>query len=69
MPLSKMPPKEEVIDERAALIEMYKAGFLDGYKKHNPLKNKEDWKTLNRFYKLAFMRRFEKKLNKTLKKK
>ena len=26
--------KEKVIDEREALIEMYKAGFLDGYKKN-----------------------------------
>ena len=61
--------KEKVIDDRAALIEMYKAGFLDGYKKHNKLKTKKDWKTLNKFYKLAFLKRFEKQINKVLKKK
>ena len=69
MPLSKMLSKKDVIDQGAALIEMYKAGFLDGYKKHNPLKNKEDWKTLNKFYKLAFDKRFGKKITKELKKK
>ena len=48
---------------------MYKAGFLDAYKIKNKLKNKEDWNLLNRFYKLAFAKRFEKKLNEILKKK
>ena len=60
--------KKEVLDDREALIEMYKAGFLDGYKIHNKLKNKENWKTLNMFYKLAFFKRFEKKITKQLKK-
>ena len=59
--------KEEVLDERAALIEMYKAGFLDGYKIHNKLKKKEDWLLLNKFYKLAFLKRFGKKITKALK--
>ena len=59
--------KKEVIDERSALLEMYKAGFLDGYSKHNRLKSKEDWSLLNKFYKLAFVKRFEKKINKILK--
>ena len=61
--------KQEILDEREALIEMYKAGFLDGYKIHNKLKNKEEWETLNKFYKLAFVKRFGKKITKILKKK
>lgn len=60
--------KDKIVDEAEALIEMYKAGFLDGYKQYNKLKTKEDWKTLNKFYKLAFMKRFEKKITKSLKK-
>ena len=67
--LSIKNKKSEVINEREALIEMYKAGFLDGYSKHNKIKTKDEWKTLNRFYKLAFIKRFEKKINKVLKKK
>lgn len=59
--------KAEVLDERAALIEMYKAGFLDGYKIHNKLKKKEDWLLLNKFYKLAFLKRFGKKITKAIK--
>jgi hypothetical protein len=61
--------EQQILDESAGLIEMYKAGFLDGYKKHNKLKNKKDWEILNKFYKLAFIKRFEKKINKELKKK
>jgi len=61
--------KKEIIDERKALIEMYKAGFLDGYKVKNKLRKKEDWLLLNKFYKLAFVKRFGKKINKVLKKK
>ena len=61
--------KEEVLDYSAALLEMYKAGFLDAYKKHNKLKTKKEWETLNKFYKLAFFKRFGKKINKELKKK
>lgn len=60
--------KEEIIEEREALIEMYKAGFLDGYKVYKKLKKKEDWNLLNKFYKLSFIKRFEKKINKVLKK-
>jgi len=41
MPLSKMVKKSKVIEERVALLEMYKAGFLDGYKVKNKLKKKE----------------------------
>ncbi len=61
--------KQQILDEREALIEMYKAGFLDGYKVHNKLKTKEEWETLNKFYKLAFVKRFGKKITKILKKK
>ena len=60
--------KQEVIDESKSLLEMYKAGFLDGYKIKNKLR-KQDWITLNRFYKLAFVKRFGKQINKELKKK
>lgn len=64
-----MVNKKEVIEMRESLIEMYKAGFLDGYGIHNKLKTKADWETLNKFYKLAFMKRFDKKITKALKKK
>lgn len=62
-----MTKKQEVIDEREALIEMYKAGFLDGYKQHNKLKKNADWDLLNKFYKLSFAKRFGKKIDKILK--
>ena len=60
--------KKEIVDEGLALIEMYKAGFLDGYKNKNKLKKKKDWELLNKFYKLAFSKRFSKKIDKILKK-
>lgn len=60
--------KEKALQDREALIEMYKAGFLDGYKKHNKLKTKEDWKKLNDYYRKAFIKRFGKKITKELKK-
>jgi len=64
-----MAKKQEVIDTGAALLEMYKAGFLDGYKIKNKLKKEKEWMLLNRSYKLAFVKRFGKKINKVLKKK
>lgn len=65
-----MKPKEkDLILEREALLEMYKAGFLDAFKIHNKLKKKSDWEVLNNFYKLAFVKRFEKGINKIFKKK
>lgn len=63
-----MDEKAQILDDRSALIEMYKAGFLDAYKIHNKLKKKEDWIVMNKFYKLAFLKRFEKKITKALKK-
>jgi len=63
-----MNNKDKVIDERAALLEMYKAGFLDAYKIFNPLKSKEEWGLMNKQYKISFLKRFEKKINKILKK-
>jgi hypothetical protein len=60
--------KQEVIDESLGLIEMYKAGFLDGFKIRGKLRSKKDWDFMNKFYKLAFVKRFEKKINKVLKK-
>lgn len=59
--------KKEAIDSANALIEMYKAGFMDGYKPRP--RTKKDFVTLNKFYKKAFIKRFEMKLNKELKKK
>lgn len=57
----------EVIEMREALIEMYKAGFLDAWKKFNKLKKSEDWVLMNKFYKLAFDKRFGKAITKILK--
>ena len=68
MLLSKMTKKQEAINESSALVEMYKAGFLDAYKIKNKLKKKEDWNLLNKFYKLAFDKRFGKQITKILKK-
>lgn len=62
-----MENKSEIINQREALIEMYKAGFLDGYSTHSKPKTDEDWLELNKNYKLCFMERFEKKINKALK--
>lgn len=59
--------KKETLEESKALIEMYKAGFLDAYRPKP--KTDKDFKLLNKLYKLAFMKRFEKKINKALKKK
>lgn len=61
-----MEDKKQVLDERAGLIEMYKAGFLDAYKLHNKLKTKKEWMELNKFYKLSFIKRFEKRIKKHL---
>lgn len=63
-----MVDKKAIVDEGKALIEMYKAGFLDGFKIHNRVRTKEEWVTLNKFYKLNFLKRFEKKIKKALKK-
>lgn len=57
------------VDEGAALIEMYKAGFLDGYKLKTKVRSKKDYLILNKAYKFAFAKRFEKKINKILDKK
>lgn len=60
--------EDQLIQEREALIEMYKAGFLDGYRIKNKVTSESDWKKLNRAYQLAFMKRFEKRVSKELKK-
>jgi hypothetical protein len=65
----KEEKKKEVVEETKALLEMYQAGFLDGYKKNNKLKTDEDWALMNKQYKLSFYKRFGKKINKELKKK
>ena len=64
-----MDDKKIILDERAALLEMYKAGFLDGYSTWKKSKTDDDYKTLNKFYKLCFFKRFEKRITKELKKK
>lgn len=61
--------EKDIIDTANAFIEMYKAGFLDGYKVKKKLRSKVDFKILNDFYKKAFVKRFEKKVNKELDKK
>jgi hypothetical protein len=55
-----MNKKDEAIQERAALIEMYQAGFTDGFKLKHKLTSKKDNKLLNILYKKAFVARFEK---------
>ena len=65
---TKDTKEQEVLDTREALLEMYKAGFLDGYKVKNKARSKKDFIILNRFYKKAFVKRFEKQINKELKK-
>jgi len=64
-----MAKKQEVINEASALVEMYKAGFLDGFRTCSRVKSKKEFEVLNKFYKLAFNKRFGKKINKILKKK
>jgi len=59
--------KKEVLDNANALIEMYKAGFLDGYKIKGKVRSKKDFEILNKFYAKAFIKRFEKKVKKELK--
>ena len=61
--------KKEIINESKALIEMYKAGFLDGYKIKKNMRSNEAFKVLNEFYKKAFDKRFGKKISKELKEK
>jgi len=60
--------KKEAVDSANALIEIYKAGFLDGYKIKGKVRSKKDFEVLNKFYRKAFIKRFEKKINKILKK-
>ena len=54
--------KDAIVQEREALIEMYKAGFLDAYKVNNKLRKNEDWGIMNEYYKKAFFKRFEKRI-------
>ena len=61
--------KKRVVDEGKALIEMYKAGFLDGYKIKKNLRSKKSFVILNKFYKKAFNKRFGKQITKKLLKK
>jgi hypothetical protein len=63
-----MVKKKKVIQEREALIEMYKAGFLDGYKVHGKARSKKDFIEINKFYKKAFTKRFMKRIKEAIKK-
>jgi len=56
---------KEAVESANALIEMYKAGFMDGYTPKP--KTKKDFEILNKKYKKKFMKRFMKKLDKELK--
>ncbi len=64
----RLNKKKEVIDNANALIEMYKAGFLDGYRIKGKVRSKKDFEILNKFYAKAFIKRFQKRVNKELKK-
>ena len=59
---------KEVVEMRESLLEMYKAGFLDGYSIFSKPKTKSNFETLNKHYRKSFMNRFEKKITKELKK-
>ena len=61
--------KKQAVDDSNALVEMYKAGFLDGYKIKKNIRSNEAFKILNEFYKKAFMKRFGNKISKMLKEK
>lgn len=63
--------KEEkaILEKREAIIELYKCGFLDGYIVWKKPRSNKEWETLNKDYRKAFVKRFEKKINKILKKK
>lgn len=61
--------KKKAIEEHKALIEMYKAGFLDGYRIKKDIRSKKAFEKLNKEYRKAFLKRFEKKINKELEKK
>ena len=64
-----MKMKDKVLQESLALMEMYKAGFLDGYRKCHRVKTKAQWADMNKDYQKAFIKRFGKKITKQLKKK
>lgn len=59
--------KEEIVLTHDALIEMYKAGFLDAYKLTNKMRSKKDWQTMNEAYSITFRKRFFKEIEKELK--
>ena len=59
--------KKKIIDSREALIEMYKAGFLDGFSIGRRVRSKKDFEELNKKYKKAFNKRFGKEITKLMK--
>lgn len=60
--------KEDVLESREALIEMYKAGFLDGFSVFSKPRTEPEWNQLNKNYKLCFDKRFGNQITKILKK-
>lgn len=61
--------KKEALEEGIALMEMYKAGFLDGYRVFGRTRSKAEFEELNKKYQKAFRKRFMKKVLKRLKSK
>ena len=59
---------DELLQQREALIEMYKAGFLDGCRKNKSVATSKAWKEMNVHYRNAFIKRFEKRVTEELKK-
>lgn len=62
--MSKKKITDQILDIRAGLIEMYKAGFLDAWKP----KNEKEHNEMNKSYRKAFLKRFESKITAELKK-
>lgn len=63
--------EESLVDMRESLVEMYKAGFLDAWKiniKGFDINNQKQVDNMNKFYLDCFMKRFETKITKELKK-
>jgi len=59
--------KKELVREGTALLEMYKAGFLDAYQVGKRVRSNKDFQELNKKYKKSFNKRFGKKITKELK--
>ncbi len=56
--------KKRITEEAQALLEMYKAGFLDGYKFASKTRIKKVWEWIKEDCKKAFDKRFNVKFKK-----